>query len=111
MKHTGALFLHLKLKRLPLSFIIVFIISLVADQKLSRDEFDILLKVSKDMKETNYLNHFRAADSNQDGYVTAEEMRERFKQLGKTSSLSSVRAFIRQSDKNNDAKLDYNGKE
>ncbi|XP_078383117.1 uncharacterized protein LOC144665700 [Oculina patagonica] len=79
-----------------------------SDQKISRDEFDILLKVSQDIKETNYLNHFRAADSNHDGYVTVAEMQQRFAQLGKDASLSSVRSFIRGSDQNNDAKLNYN---
>lgn len=83
---------------------------LVGDQKISRDEFDILLKVSQDVKETNYLNHFRAADSNHDGYVTVQEMQRRFSQLGKNASLSSVRSFIRGSDQNNDDKLNYNGK-
>ena len=32
------------------------------DKKLSEEEMDILQAVSKNIVETNYLNHFRAAD-------------------------------------------------
>ena len=84
--------------------------SLVDDKKISRDEFDILEKVSNDVKETNYLNHFKAADSTHDGYVTAEEMQQRFKQLGHGVSLGDVKAVIQKNDQDNDGKLNYNGK-
>ena len=68
--------------------------SLVDDKKISRDEFEILEKVSNDVKETNYLNHFKAADSTHDGYVTEEEMEQRFKQLGDKVSLDAMKAFV-----------------
>ena len=86
--------------------------SLVDDKKISRDEFDILEKVSKNVKETNYLNHFKAADSTHDGYVTAEEMEQRFKQLGRgvSRALDAVRTFIQKNDQDNDGKLNYNCK-
>ena len=80
-------------------------------QKLSRNEFDILLKVSQNVKETNYLNHFRAVDSNHDAYVTVEELQRRMTQLkGKPVSLASARHFMQLNDPNNDGKLNYNGK-
>ena len=87
---------------------------LTDDHKISRAEFDILLMVSKDVKETNYLNHFRAADTNHDGYVSEQELKNRMTQLGKSKgkipSLSTVRDIIQKSDQNGDGKLGYYGK-
>ena len=82
------------------------------DQKLSREEFDILLKVANnDKDELNYLTHFRTADKIHDGYVTAEELVEYFKTVGKqTIPLHTAVSFIGKNNDNRDGKLDYNGK-
>ena len=66
--------------------------------------------VVKNRAETHYLNHFRAADANHDGYITAVELQQRFKTLGKNVPLSYMQAYLRSKDRNGDQKLGYYGK-
>ena len=81
------------------------------DNKLSRDEFNILVQVATNgVKETNYLNHFRRADTSHDALITAAELRKRYKSLGYDYPLSTFTSNIRKKDKNGDGKLDYQGK-
>ncbi|KAJ7318459.1 hypothetical protein OS493_037887 [Desmophyllum pertusum] len=87
---------------------ILALYDLNSDQKISRDEFDILLKVTVDVKEITYLNHFRAADTNHDGYVTDQELKERFTQIsGMPTDMNSALNVLRKNDQNGDGKLNY----
>ena len=52
----------------------------------------------------------KAFDKNNDGYITAEEMQQRMKELGKDVPLRSFELTVEQKDKNGDNKLDYGGK-
>jgi len=82
------------------------------DQKLSREEFSILEEIVKNgVKETNYFNHFRAADYNRDGFVTAGELKKRFKELSnKDYTLGQMENYIQSKDSNGDGKFNYYGK-
>lgn len=82
---------------------------LLDDQRISRDEFAILVKVSQDPGETNYLNNFKASDSNHDGLVTAVELKGRLAKANLNFSLSTIQSEIGLQDQNNDGKLNYNG--
>nr|XP_058956211.1 uncharacterized protein LOC131783465 [Pocillopora verrucosa] len=77
------------------------------DKKLSEEELDILEAVSKNIKETNYLNHFRAADQNHDGYVTAAELKSRFQALGSSYTLQQMTNFINSKDQDGDQRFNY----
>ncbi|XP_078374189.1 uncharacterized protein LOC144657702 [Oculina patagonica] len=79
------------------------------DQKLSKDEFGIVLKVAADLEETNYLGHFKKADSNHDGYVTAQELQYYFEtDFNKDFSLQGLTRYISPTDKDGDGQLNYN---
>lgn len=80
------------------------------DKKLSEEEMDILQAISKNIEETNYLNHFRAADQNHDGYVTAAELKSRFQALGTRYTLQQMTNFINRKDQDGDQRFNYKGK-
>lgn len=86
------------------------ILTLLGDQRISRDEFDILVKVSQDSGETNYLNNFRFTDSNHNGLITAVELKERLAKARLSFSLNAMQNEIGLQDQDNDGQLNYNGK-
>lgn len=100
-----------QLEKLGIKWADVAVFDLNSDRKLSRAEFNILVLVSKDVKETNYLNHFRAPDTNHDGFVMDQELKNRMTELGraegKVGTLATAQQMIRDNDKNGDGKLDY----
>ena len=69
-----------------------------------------MLAVSKDKGEIQYLNHFRAADANHDGSITAVELQQYFRKLGRDFPLSFIQYRISQKDSNGNQKLGYDGK-
>ena len=80
------------------------------DQKISREEWGILVAVSQNVREIHYLNNFRAADRNHDGFIAAEELQQRFRSLGHGLGLSIFQRIIERKDRNGDKKLGYYGK-
>ena len=69
--------------------------------------------MNKDVRETNYLNLFRIADKNHNGFVTDQELKNGMTELGKAKgkvgSLATARDIIQDNDKNGDEKLDCYG--
>ena len=53
---------------------------------------------------------FQAIDADNSGLITPDELREGFSRLGVTVSLEEARSLVRKCDRNNDGKVNYEGK-
>lgn len=53
---------------------------------------------------------FQAFDSNGDGYITREELRDAMQSIGDILSDEELEAMMRKADLNNDGRVDFAGK-
>ena len=66
--------------------------------------------VKLDFDKERLKTAFKVLDLDQDGYITADELRHALTKTGDHFTDEEINQIIRKADKNSDGKIDYNGK-
>lgn len=66
--------------------------------------------IALDFEEERSKTAFRVLDTDQDGFITREELRHAISITGHPLTEKQIDDIIKRADKNRDGKIDYNGK-
>ncbi|KAL3874305.1 hypothetical protein ACJMK2_037338 [Sinanodonta woodiana] len=70
-------------------------------------EFDEFLTLTKSMPTQSLKKIFNSIDTDNDGHITMEEMKELLRTLDQTGADEKVEKFVRRADKDGDEKISY----
>ncbi|KAK3576762.1 hypothetical protein CHS0354_014576 [Potamilus streckersoni] len=70
-------------------------------------EFDEFLTLTKSMPTQSLKKIFKSIDTDNDGHITMEEMKELLRSLDQTGADEKVERFVRKADKDGDEKISY----
>ena len=65
--------------------------------------------IQLDYEKERMKTAFKVLDTNQDGFITDDELRHALKLNGSTFSDEEIKDIIKRADKNCDGKIDYGG--
>ena len=74
---------------------------------MNYEQFKVVVGRERPTSISDLMKAFRRLDTNNDGYITADELSKMLTRRGDRMSQEEVRAIIEQADQNGDGKLDY----